>query len=46
MTSYWLTKSIDNEQIYDKDFVSWCANEFQQTQKLMGYLCFALNLDY
>ncbi|RTR39131.1 DUF2461 domain-containing protein [Shewanella canadensis] len=39
-------KNIDNEQVYDKDFVNWCANEFKLTQKLMGYLCFALDLDY
>lgn len=39
-------KSIDARQVYDKEFVSWCANEFKQTQKLMGYLCFALDLDY
>ncbi|WP_246028469.1 hypothetical protein [Shewanella atlantica] len=46
MISYLLTKNIDSEQVYDKDFVNWCANEFKQTQKLMGYLCFALDLDY
>lgn len=39
-------KPINAKQIQDKNFVSLCAKEFEQTQKLMGYLCFALDLDY
>ncbi|NRD73123.1 DUF2461 domain-containing protein [Shewanella sp. VB17] len=39
-------KPISSQQFEDKDFVSWCAKEFEHTQKLMGYLCFALDLDY
>ncbi|MBW8185624.1 DUF2461 domain-containing protein [Shewanella nanhaiensis] len=39
-------KPIDAKQIQGKNFVSLCAKEFEQTQKLMGYLCFALDLDY
>ena len=39
-------KPIEATQLQDKDFVSWCAKEFEQTQKLMAYLCFALDLDY
>ncbi|ACA87700.1 DUF2461 domain-containing protein [Shewanella woodyi] len=39
-------KPINAKQIYDKNFVSLCVKEFEQTQKLMGYLCFALDLDY
>ncbi|MEC4727699.1 DUF2461 domain-containing protein [Shewanella sp. D64] len=39
-------KPIEATQIQDKDFVPWCAKEFEQTQKLMAYLCFALDLDY
>ncbi len=39
-------KSIDTKRITDKNFVFWCANEFEHTQKLMKYLCLALDLDY
>lgn len=39
-------KPIEIKQIQDKHFVPWCAKEFEQTQKLMAYLCFALDLDY
>lgn len=39
-------KPIEAKQTQDKDFVSWCAKEFEKTQKLMAYLCFALDLDY
>jgi uncharacterized protein (TIGR02453 family) len=43
---FFAIKTITPEQIFAKDFVSWCAEEFKQTQKLMSYLCFALGLDY
>jgi uncharacterized protein (TIGR02453 family) len=39
-------KPIEAAQLQDKAFVAWCAKEFEQTQKLMAYLCFALDLDY
>ena len=39
-------KPIEAKQTQDKDFVSRCAKEFEKSQKLMAYLCFALDLDY
>ncbi|WP_417760461.1 DUF2461 domain-containing protein [Shewanella sp.] len=39
-------KSLSSQQVCRDDFVDFCAQEFQAVQKLMGYLCFALELDY
>lgn len=39
-------KPLTQAQIVRDDFVEFCAEEFKHTQKLMGYLCFALDLDY
>ncbi|MBR9727355.1 DUF2461 domain-containing protein [Shewanella intestini] len=40
------TKSISIEQVCSPDFIDICANEFAHCQRLMAYLCFALDLDY
>ncbi|KFZ39235.1 hypothetical protein HR45_02265 [Shewanella mangrovi] len=39
-------KPLSRERIISTDFVEFCAEEFQATQQLMAYLCFALELDY
>jgi uncharacterized protein (TIGR02453 family) len=39
-------KPISTARVTDKDFASYCANEFAHSQQLMRYLCFALDLDY
>ena len=39
-------KNIDISRVIATDFVEYCANEFKHLQQLMGYLCFALELDY
>lgn len=39
-------KPLDTQQLFTKDFDTWCAEQFNQVNKLMGYLCFALDLDY
>ncbi|MCT8980460.1 DUF2461 domain-containing protein [Shewanella algae] len=39
-------KMLTKEQVCRSDFVDFCASEFQHTQALMRYLCFALDLDY
>ncbi len=39
-------KPISTETLLSENFDDWCAQQFAQTNKLMGYLCFALDLDY
>ncbi|QYK00416.1 DUF2461 domain-containing protein [Shewanella psychrotolerans] len=39
-------KAISTEQLLGNDFALWCSEQFSQANKLMGYLCFALDLDY
>ncbi|MCG9722531.1 DUF2461 domain-containing protein [Shewanella sp. Isolate7] len=39
-------KPLDTRQLFTEDFDTWCAKQFSQVNKLMGYLCFALDLDY
>jgi hypothetical protein len=39
-------KMLTKEQVCSNNFVDFCASEFQHTQALMRYLCFALDLDY
>ncbi|MDF0532765.1 DUF2461 domain-containing protein [Shewanella yunxiaonensis] len=39
-------KEISQSTVTQADFAEYCAQQFQHCQKLMGYLCFALELDY
>ncbi|MCG9696084.1 DUF2461 domain-containing protein [Shewanella sp. Isolate11] len=39
-------KPVSKEQLLSQHFDTWCTEQFLQTNKLMSYLCFALELDY
>lgn len=39
-------KPITTEQLLSDNFDTWCVEQFAQANKLMSYLCFALDLDY
>ena len=39
-------KTVPLSAIIADDFVEYCHQQLQHTQKLMAYLCFALELDY
>ncbi|MFS1439339.1 DUF2461 domain-containing protein [Shewanella sp. 10N.286.48.A6] len=39
-------KPVTIEQVCADDFVNFCSEEFKHTIGLMGYLCFALDLDF
>lgn len=39
-------KAISTEQLFADNFDLWCAEQFSHANKLMAYLCFALDLDY
>jgi uncharacterized protein (TIGR02453 family) len=39
-------KDISLEQVYQADFIDFCAKQYQHTNALMHYLCFALALDF
>lgn len=39
-------KAIEREAILQPDFADYVVNQWQHTQDLMHYLCFALELDY
>lgn len=39
-------KHISKNTVISQNFAAFCANEFGEIQKLMQYLCFALEMDY